>query len=309
MKPPKVTIVGAAGGVGSALVHLLINARDRYEVALIGHRPQSVTCLLMDAEALAPLGRTPIVRRGGAEDFHDSDIIVVAASIPLTADGSRVGSMADNAEVLHPHLREISKISADWRGYVIVVTNPIDVFSSWLQQHAQIDRLRVLGYSWNDSLRLRVAVARTLGEDAADVTAWIIGEHGDACVPLFNRIQVRGRHVQLSTGQRQDILADLRSFYTRWGALGVSRTTPWTTAAGVARMIDDITRGRSADWTASIALNGEYGLRDVNLGVPVAMDAGGVSGVVQWDLEESEHAALRHAASLVRHRVDALGRL
>ncbi|MGW0996449.1 malate dehydrogenase [Streptomyces sp. NPDC002523] len=309
MKPPKVTIVGAAGGVGSALAHLLINARDRYEIALMGRRPQSVSCLLMDSESLASLGRTSVVRHGGVRDFHDSDIIVMAASVPFTARASRVDSMADNAEVVLPYFREIAKISADWRGHVIIVTNPIDVFSSWLQQHAQIDRLRILGYSWNNSLRLRVAIAQALGEDPADIAAWVIGEHGDALLPLFNRILVSGRHVELSARQRADILDNLRTYYVRWGRLGVQRTTAWTTAGGVARMIHDIVHGRPADWTASLALNGEYGLRDVNVGVPVAMDARGVSGVVEWDLEESEYAALHHAASLVRQRVESLGRL
>ncbi|MFI1016017.1 malate dehydrogenase [Streptomyces sp. NPDC020965] len=309
MKPPKVTIVGAAGGVGASLAHLLVNAHDPYEIALIGRSPQSVTCLLMDAASLAPLGRTPIVRHGETRDFHDSDIIVITASVPLTAWAPRADSLADNAEVVHPYFREIAKISADWRGHVIVVTNPIDVFSSWLRRYAQIDRSRILGYSWNDSLRLRVAVARALGEDAADITAWVIGEHGDAFVPLFDRILVAGEPVRLSTPQCETILADLRTFYTRWGRLGIPRTTEWTTAAGVARMIHDITHGWPVQWTASVALNGEYGLSDVNVGVPVAMDAQGVLGVVEWNLEASQHAALERAAAVVRDRVDGLGGL
>ncbi|MFI2209547.1 malate dehydrogenase [Streptomyces sp. NPDC020141] len=309
MKPPKVTIVGAAGGVGACLAHLLINAQDPYEIALIGRSPQSVACLLMDSASLAPLGRTPIVGHGETQDFHDSDVIVIAASVPLTAWAPRAESMAGNAEVVHPYFREIAKISADWRGHVIVVTNPIDVFSCWLQQHARIDRSRVLGYSWNDSLRLRVAVAKALGEDPADITAWVIGEHGDAFVPLFDRILAGGKPVRLSTRQRESALADLRTFYTRWGRLGIARTTVWTTAGGVARMIQDITGRRPVEWTASVALNGEYGVRDVNVGVPVAMDAGGGLAVVEWDLEPSQHAALQRAASVVRQLVDGLGGL
>ncbi|GLF92992.1 lactate/malate family dehydrogenase [Streptomyces yaizuensis] len=309
MRTPKVTIVGAAGGVGASLTHLLLQAREPYELALIGRSPQSIACLLMDAQSLAPLGRAPVVRAGEIADFHDSDVVVVSASVPLTGWAPRVDSLAGNAEIVHPYFREIAKISADWRGHVIVVTNPIDVFSSWLRRHARIGRARILGYSWNDSLRLRVAVARALGEDAADITAWVIGEHGDAFVPLFDRILVGGRRVGLSRRQRAHIRADLRGFYARWSRLGVSRTTVWTTAGGVARMIHDLTRGRPVDWTASVALNGEYGVRDVNVGVPVALDARGVLGVVEWDLEEPDRVVLGHAASLVRERVESLGRL
>lgn len=93
------------------------------------------------------------------------------------------------------------------------------------------------------------------------------------------------------------------------GGVGRARTTVWTTASGVARMIRDLTHGRSADWTASVALHGEYGLSDISVGVPVTMDAGGVLRVVEWDLDGAERTALHQAASLVRQRVDGLGAL
>ncbi|MER5767368.1 lactate/malate family dehydrogenase [Streptomyces sp. NPDC001985] len=319
MKPAKVTIVGAAGGVGASLAHLLLTARDPYEIALIGRSPESIGCLLMDAESLAPLGRAPRVGHGTTGDFHDSDIVVIAASVPLTAWAPRAESTAGNAEIVHPYFREIAKISSEWRGHVIVVTNPIDVFSQWLRRHAQIDRTRILGYSWNDSLRLRVATARVLGATAASTTAWVVGEHGDAFVPLFGRIRVNGRRVHLSAPQRQSVLTSLRGFYAEWSRLDVPRTTAWTTAEGVARMIRDLTRGPSREahrvsggpvgWTASMALEGEYGLRDVSVGVPVAMDAEGALSAVEWELEETEAAALRQAAALVRERVAGLGGL
>ncbi|MCM2391593.1 malate dehydrogenase [Streptomyces albipurpureus] len=309
MKPPKVTIIGAAGGVGSALAHLLISAPEPYEVALIGRSPESVTGLLMDAESLAPLGRVPMVAHGGTVGFHDSDVIVVAASVPLAARVSRVDSIVGNAGTVHPYFCEIAKISANWNGYVIVVTNPVDVLSGWLQRHARIDRSRILGYSWNDTLRLRVAVARVLGTEASDVSAWAIGEHGDALVPLLSRIRANGTRVQLCARRRDEVLTDLRGYYARWGRLGVLRTTPWTTAGGVARMIHDITRGGVPDWTASMALDGEYGLHDVNVGIPVTRTARGALSAVEWKLDEPEYTALRHAASLIRQRVDSLGRL
>ncbi|MEO3977809.1 hypothetical protein [Streptomyces sp. CAU 1734] len=309
MKPPKITVVGAAGGVGSALTHLLISAPDPYEIALIGRSPESVTGLLMDAESLAPLGGVPTVTPGGPEDFHDSDVIVVAASVPLSARVSRTDSMAANAETVHPYFRAMTGLPASWGGHVIVVTNPIDVLSGWLQRHARIDRSRVLGYSWNDSLRLRVAVARVIGADAPAVTAWAIGEHGEALVPLLDRIRAGGRRVCLCAERRAEVLTDLYGHYARWGRLGVRRTTPWTTAGGVARMIHDLTRGGAPGWTASMAMDGEYGLHDVSVGVPVTRAARGTLRAVEWELEEPEHAALRHAASLIRRRVDSLGGL
>ncbi|MFJ3903981.1 hypothetical protein [Streptomyces sp. NPDC090025] len=309
MNAPRITVVGAAGGVGSALAHLLLTAPDPYELALIGRHPDSVSGLLMDAESLAPLGRTRLVTRGGAADLHDADVVVMAAAAPFVPRTARVEALDLNAEVVHPYFRELAKLPPDWPGHVIVVTNPVDVFAGWLCRCGRIDRRRVLGYAWNDTLRLRAAVARALDEDPADVTAWVVGEHGDAFVALFDRILVRGAPVRLPAAARARILAELRGFYTRWGRLGVTRTTEWTTAGGVARMIHDLVHGHPASWPASVGLDGEYGLRDVHVGVPVAVGARGLPEVVEWELAPDEYAVLHHAAALVRDRVAALGRL
>ncbi|MET8826370.1 hypothetical protein ABZX40_30155 [Streptomyces sp. NPDC004610] len=305
----RVSIVGGAGGVGSALTRDLIASRSGYEISLLGRRSESVTCQLMDLEALEPFGHASLVRRGDIGGLPDSDVIVIAASVPFSPQKKRIGFLHDNAEILRPYFRAIARLPEHWPGRVVVVSNPVDVLATWLQNSARIDPRRIVGYSWNDSLRLRVAVARVLGIDPRHVEAWIIGEHGDLCVPLLDHVRVAGRQVRLGPDERAAVLTLVREWYPRWVALGLARTTVWSTAAGVSRMIREAEQGGPADCAVSVSLQGEYGLRGVSLGLPVSLEAAGLPRVREFPLTRHEHDVLRGAATAVQRQARALGPL
>jgi malate dehydrogenase len=299
MNPTKVTIVGGYGGVGSALAYALLTSADPYEVALLGRRSQWVTCQLMDLGGITPFGHTA-VRSGDIDDFVASDMVVITASIPFEPSASRLDFLSGNVEVLRPYFHALAELPADWPGHVIVVTNPVDPLTTWLSHSARIDRHRLLGYSWNDSLRLRIAIGQALHTHASEVVGWVVGEHGDGCVPLFDRIRVGGVPVRLSPEQQRSVLAEIRSWYARWVALGVCRTTAWTTATGVARMIHDLTSRTSSDWCAAVPLCGEYDLNGVAIGVPITIGSNRVSPVHEWHLTQHDRSALHHAADVIR---------
>lgn len=308
----KVSIIGAAGAVGSALAYTLMTSRQPYEIVLIGRRPTAIECQYMDLQALSTVSPSRL-RKGSNDDLPDSNVIVVTASIPFDPHhATRTESLGENADIVHPYFSEIARLPADWPGRVIIVTNPIDVFTSWLQRHARFQRLHILGYAWNDCLRLRTAIAQTVAADARKVEAWVIGEHGDAFVPLFDRVRVNGRKRDLTPPERAHVLAEMRTWYARWCGLGIARTTSWTTAAGVSTMIESLVHhdrwGRRGRWSASVPLSGEYGLRDISVGVPVARAHGDIS-VLEWALGAQEVTALHGAAEVVRQRVHSLGRL
>ena len=306
MNPTKVTIVGGYGGVGSALAYTLVTSADPYEVVLLGRRSQCVTCQLMDLGGITPFGHT-VVRSGDIDDFVDSDVVVITASVPFEPLASRLDFLSGNIEVLRPYFRALAELPADWPGHVVVVTNPVDPLTTWLGQSARIDRHRLLGYSWNDSLRLRIAVGQALGTHASEVVGWVVGEHGDGCVPLFDRIRVCGVPVGLSPEHQRFVRAEIRGWYARWAALGVSRTTAWTTATGVARMIHDLASCTSSDWCAAVPRRGEYDINGGAIGVPITIGSNHVSPVHEWQLAQKDGYALHHAADVIRrhaHRCD-----
>lgn len=293
----RVAVTGGAGGVGSSLAFNLLLAGHDYEVLLVDSRPQMVTSHTMDFEQVLEQGASGTVRAAGEEELASADVVVATAAAPLTVNTSRMVYLADNAAILAALLE---RLPSDWPGILIVVTNPVDPLCTWLGEGGGIARERLLGYTLNDSLRLRTAIAAELGAAPGEVDAWVIGEHGDQSVPLFSRVRRGGEPVELDAGQRARAEEFLRSWYQRHVALDSGRSSTWTSGHGLARMVEAIRSDSGELWPASVGLRGEYGVDGVCLGVPVELGAGGARRVVEWELEAAEREALLAGAETVR---------
>jgi malate dehydrogenase len=303
----RVVIAGAAGGVGASVAYnLLLSALD-CEVVLADDR-QHMLSHLWDLEQVLEQGATGRVREGGLEDIADADVLVVTAAAPLSVNQSRMVYLEANAEILAPLL---DLIGDHWGGVLIVVTNPVDPLCTWAQRRTGLDRRRLLGYTLNDSLRLRTAVGRALAVAPGRVQAWTIGEHGDLAVALLDRIDVDGRPISLTDTQRAAVVDFIAGWYVRHVALDSGRSSTWTSGLGVARMVGacaaDAGSGAAAElWPASVMLEGEYGIDGVSLSVPVCLGAGGMQEVREWALSESELAGLQAGAEFVRAAAERL---
>lgn len=299
----KVTILGGGGGVGSSTAFNLLLLEDELEIVLADRRPEKVLSHTMDLEQVLELGGTGRARPGVCEDARDSDVVVVTASAPLTVNVSRLDYLRDNAEILRGVGGLLAGAGDSFRGVVIVVTNPVDPLCMILREQSGLDRGRVLGYTLNDSLRLRTGIASTLGVDPGSVEAWVLGEHGDACLPLLDRVRVDGVAVTLTDAQRAEAEEFLRSWYVRHVALDSGRTSTWTSGRGLAQMIQAIANDTGQVVPASVVLAGEYGIEDVSLGVPVSLGRQGVTEIHEWPLTAAEQEALERAADVVREAV------
>jgi len=187
------------------------------------------------------------------------------------------------------------------------VTNPVDPLCTWIQRWSGIERLRVLGYTLNDSLRLRTGIARALRVDPGVVDAWVLGEHGDTCVPLFDRVLVANEPVMLTPEERAESDEFLRRWYVRHVALDSGRSSTWTSGVGVARMVGAIAADAGELWPASVVLEGEYGVEGVALSVPVSLGREGAL-IHEWALSSKEQDAFERGAATVREataRVDS----
>lgn len=274
------------------------------ELVLLDSRHEMVVSHAMDYEQVLEQGVSGSVREGSPADLADADVIVVAASAPLTVNTSRMVYLDANAAILAPLLGELP---TGWGGVLLIVTNPVDPLCTWAQRLTGLDRRRVLGYTLNDSLRMRTAVGRALGVPPGRVQAWTIGEHGDFAVPLMDRIELDGRPVTLSERQRAQVSEFIEGWYVRHVALDSGRSSTWTSGLGVARMVAAcLGAGDRGVWPCSVMLDGEYGLRGVSISVPVTLSAGGVEQVHTWDLSDSELDRLRAGAELVRAAADRL---
>lgn len=293
----RVAITGGGGGVGSSLAFNLLRAEHPYEVLLLDSRERMITSHTMDFEQVLEQGASGSVRAADAEELASAEVIVAAGAAPLTVNSSRMVYLRDNAAVLGALA---ARLPGDWPGVLIVVTNPVDPLCTWLLRQTGLPRQRLLGYTLNDSLRLRSAIAAELGAAPGAVEAWVIGEHGDNSVPLFERVTVGGQPVSLDAGQRGRAEEFLRGWYERHVALDSGRSSTWTSGLGLARMVAAIRADSGELWPASVGLEGEYGVAGVALGVPVELGRDGARRVVEWELGEGERAAMGAAAETVR---------
>lgn len=301
----KVAIVGGAGGVGASTAFNLLFMRGEHEVMLVDTRASSITSHLMDFEQVLELAPGCAVRRGDESDVADADVLVMTAAAPLTLNTSRLVYLRDNARIAD-HVVDL--LPPRWPGVLLVVTNPVDPLVCRVWERGDLDRNRVIGYTLNDTLRLRTGIAKALGVPPGSVDAWVLGEHGDACVPLFDRVTVDGRPRALTADEAGTAREYLATWYARHVALDSGRSSTWTSGLGVARMIAALeTDGEVPEpWPASVVLDGEYGIAGAAVSVPVVLGVGGVRRILAWELAERDLAALRAAADVVRCAAGAI---
>ncbi|HEX3691545.1 MAG TPA: hypothetical protein VHV28_17730 [Solirubrobacteraceae bacterium] len=306
----RVVIAGAGGGVGASVAFNLLLAPLECEVVMVDARQSQVYSHLWDLEQVleqVPASSAGSVRSGSEADIANADVLVIAAAAPLTVNSSRMVYLRDNTAILAPLL---DALPDGWAGTAILVTNPVDPLGTWAQRRTNLERTRLLGYTLNDSLRLRTGIGRALGVEPARVQAWMIGEHGDLAVPLWDRVALDGAPVTVDGAQRAAVMEFVRGWYVRHVALRTHppRSSTWTSGLGIARMVAAcVDPGGGEVWPASIMLRGEYGLDGVSLSVPVRLGGeGGARGIEEWELSAEERDRLEEAARFVRDAADDL---
>jgi malate/lactate dehydrogenase len=298
----RVVVAGAGGGVGASVVFNLLLSGLPCEVVMVDARQNMLLSHLWDLEQVLEQTATGAVRAGGLEDIEAADVLVVTAAAPLTVNTSRMVYLRDNAAIVAPLL---DPVRDGWPGTVILVTNPVDPLCTWARRQTGLRRERLLGYTLNDSLRLRTGIGRVLQVAPGRVQAWTVGEHGDLNVPLWDRVAVDGEPVDLDAAQRGEVTDFVGGWYVRHVALDSGRSSTWTSGLGVTRMVRACLDGDGDElWPASMMLTGEYGVDGVSLSVPVKLGQG--RRIEEWDLSARELEAVGAAARFVREAAEGL---
>jgi malate dehydrogenase len=297
----KITIVGA-GATGATTAHWCA-ARELGDIVLfdvVEGLPQGKALDLWEATPLVGVD----VRVTGTtrwEDTAGSDVVVVTAGSPRKPGMSRRDLLAVNVEVVAEVARRAVERSPD--AVFVVLTNPVDVMAYVVLRVTGLPPARVVGQAGVlDSTRFRAFVAAELGVSVRDVTALVIGGHGDSMVPLVRLAQVGG--VPLTALLPPDAIARLVERTRRGGAeiVELLRTGSAFYAPGAAltEMLAAILYDHGRLLPAPAYLQGEYGLHGLYTGVPVILDGSGVRRVVEVPLEPEERAAFLRSAEEVR---------
>ena len=291
-----VGIHGAAGAVGAATAFALAQAGAR-ELVLADAAAARLACLAMDLEMLAAALPGLHVARGGVEELAACDVVVACAGVAHRDGAPRSAFLEENAAILAPLTDALAAPAASCRTLVLV-SNPVDALATWLQGRLG-ERVRVVGHTLTDTLRLRVAIARVRGCDPTAVEAWSVGEHGPHAVPLLSRALVRGAPARLSAGERAQVLEEVRGWYARWQAHGTGLTSAWTSAWGAAALVGALRDGDPRPWPVATLLRGTYGVEGICLTVPALLAPEAPPRPLQWRLDAEEQAGIAAAARAV----------
>jgi malate dehydrogenase len=303
----KVTVIGA-GNVGATTAQRIAEAglADVVLVDIVEGLPQGKGLDL--AEAAPVVGHD--ARVIGTNDYADtagSDVIVVTSGLARQPGMSRDDLLAKNAGIVRAVVEASAAQSPD--AVLIIVTNPLDAMCHVAMQASGFPRERVIGMAGVlDSARFRTFIAQELEVSVEDVSAFVLGGHGDTMVPLSRYSTVAGIPItELLPADRVKALEDrTANGGAEVVALLKTGSAFYAPAASTFEMVDAILRDRRRVLPCAVRLQGEYGVDGLFVGVPVVLGEGGMQRVIEIKLTAEEQAAFDKSASAVRELVDKL---
>ncbi|MGH3042180.1 MAG: malate dehydrogenase [Gaiellaceae bacterium] len=302
----KVTVVGA-GNVGATAAQEIAR-RDYADVVLVDIKEGLPQGKALDLDQAGPvLGYEPtITGSNGYEETAGSDVVVVTAGLPRKPGQSRDDLVATNEQIVGSVTREAVERSPD--AILIVVSNPLDAMCHVAKNVSGWPRERVFGMAGIlDTARFSTFIAWETGASAKDVTAMVLGGHGDQMVPVVSATTVGG--VPLTKLASTERIAAMVERTRKGGGevVGLLGTSAWyAPGAAAAQMVDAVMLDQKRVLPCTTLLQGEYGIDDLYMGVPVKLGAGGIEQVVELDLTDAEQAALEESAAAVRDVVSVL---
>ena len=303
---PQVTIIGA-GKVGSTLAQRIAE-KDLANVVLLDvveGLPQGIALDLMEARGMERHDRF-ILGTGDYGDTSGSDIVVITAGLARKPGMSRDDLVKINANIVADAARRA--IAQSPAAFLIVVTNPLDVMTYVAWQSSGLPPRRVLGMAGGlDAARFQTFIAMELGVSSLDITAMVLGSHGDLMVPLPRHSTVNGVPLTelLDDPTIEQLVQRTRNGGAEIVALMKTGSAYYAPASATCMMIDSRLHNRLRIHTCAVYLQGEDGIQDLFLGVPCSLGCHGVHRVLELTLTPQENQALQTSAQMVKLQIES----
>lgn len=304
---PKITIVGA-GNVGATAAQMVAEKElgDVVMLDVIEGLPQGKSLDLMEAGPLLGCD-TKITGTNDYKDIESSDVVVITAGIARKPGMSREDLLKINAKIIREVSQNIKKYASD--SIVITVTNPLDIMTYAVMKATGFEPARVFGMSGVlDSARFSAFIAMELGCSVRDINAMVLGGHGDTMVPLPGFTTVSG--VPITELMSHDTIRRLIERTINGGAeivnLLKTGSAFYAPAAAIMNMAEAVIKDTKRILPVCAYLNGEYGKKNIYLGVPVKLGNCGVEEIIELKLNEDEKNALDSSAEAVRSGIASL---
>ena len=302
----KVTVVGA-GNVGATCAQVLA-ARDYADVVLVDIKEGLPQGKALDINQMgAVLGYEPnVVGSNGYEASAGSDVVVLTAGVPRTGDMSRDDLVSTNEKIVGQVTEAAVAQSPD--SILIIVSNPLDAMCHVAKSVSGWPRQRVFGMAGIlDTARFSTFIAWETGASVKDVTAMVLGGHGDQMVPVVSATTVGG--VPLRKLASEDAIQAMVERTAKGGGelVKLLGTSAWyAPGAAAAQMVDSIMLDEKRVLPCTAHLEGEYGIDGLYMGVPVKLGRGGIEEIIELELSEDEQTMLNESADAVREVVGVL---
>ncbi len=312
MRRAKITIVGA-GNVGATCAHWCA-AGELGDVVLLDipateNMPKGKALDLMQASPIMGFD-SRIVGTTSYEDTKDSDVVVVTAGIARKPGMSRDDLLSTNARIVSSVAEEIKKSSPN--AVIIVVSNPLDAMVQQVLKVTGFPPNRVVGQAGVlDTARYRAFLAMELGVSVEDISALLMGGHGDTMVPMPSCTSVGGIPVQqlISAERLAEIVERTRSGGAEIVSLLKTGSAYYAPAAATAQMVEAIVRDKKRLIPCAAYCDKEYGVGGYYVGVPVILGSGGVEKIVELKLTQQEQADFQKSVEAVKQLVASMQQL
>jgi len=304
----KVTVVGA-GNVGATCADVLASREIANEIVLLDIKEGFAEGKALDIWQTAPINLYDSRTIGSTNDYSktaDSDVVVITSGLPRKPGMSRDDLIATNAGIVKTVTENVVKYSPN--AIIIIVSNPLDVMTYCAYLSAKTDSSKVFGMAGVlDTARYRAFLATELNVSPKDIQAVLMGGHGDTMVPLPRYTTVAGIPVtELIEEYKLNEIIE-RTKFGGGEIVKLLGTSAWyAPGAAAAQMVEAIVRDQKRIFPVCAWLNGEYGMKDIYLGVPVILGKNGIEKIIELQLNEDEKALLAESAEAVKSVMEVL---
>ncbi|MBT8243300.1 MAG: lactate dehydrogenase [Nitrosopumilus sp.] len=297
-----ISIVGS-GRVGSSIAFLCV-ANGVDDVLLVNRDKKKALGEALDIASAIPANSNFSIR--GTDDYSEmigSNIVVIAASV-----GSYKKDRTETMELQVKMIKDIAKQVKQCcpSAIILIISNPLDVLTYFFQKETHLSRFKVIGIASNlDTSRFRYYISETLSVPQSSIShALVLGEHGDSMVPIFSRVKVGGNPLFSMIDNRDSITSNVRNYWKK--LRNYKSRSQFGIAKNTFDVINSILQKKEIHIPASIVLDGEYGERDVAMGVPVKINQNGVFEIEKIKLDDVEMSSLKKSSAKISNDIKSL---
>ncbi len=310
IKTRKVALIGA-GAVGTSFLYSAMNRGIADEYGIIDINKEGAMGNKLDLEDAAPTNflpyRTEVYEY---EDLKDVDVLVITAGRPQKPGETRIDMVADNAKIMSFIAEGVKK--SGFSGITILASNPVDVMTQVYQEVTGFDRKKVIGSGTAlDSARLQQALAEKINVAPQSISAYVMGEHGDSAVSAYSAAMVGCKpfmdYVKAGIVKEEELAVIHESVWKKaYEIINRKRATFYGIGSALAMLTQAVLRNTKEVLAVSAKLDGQYGEKDLYIGVPAVIGAEGIVDIVEIPLNEAEKAQFAKSAKMLRETVNTV---